>query len=92
MVQHAGSALPELAAVWWRSIVGESNDLSAANPQVAQKLLKLYGEWDAQLMKPRWPGRLEGDGGAPPAATRPSADADAEPKRRVGRRRPSRAP
>jgi hypothetical protein len=32
-----------------------------------------YKQWDAQMMDPRWPGRLEGDGGdeAPAAAKRP---------------------
>ena len=39
---------------------GEATDLADANPQVVERLLGSYKAWDAQLMKPRWPGRLEG--------------------------------
>lgn len=44
--------------------IGEANDLAAANPQVAERLMGEWKKWDAQLMKPRWPGRLEGGGGS----------------------------
>jgi arylsulfatase A-like enzyme len=46
--------------------VGEQQDVAAANPQIVQRLLTAYAEWDAQLMEPRWPGRLEGTGGDGP--------------------------
>jgi arylsulfatase A-like enzyme len=31
--------------------VGEQNDVAAVNPQIAQRLLASYKQWDAQLMK-----------------------------------------
>ncbi|MDQ3439565.1 MAG: sulfatase, partial [Planctomycetota bacterium] len=40
--------------------IGEATDVTAANPQVAERLLGDWRKWDAELMKPRWPGRLEG--------------------------------
>jgi arylsulfatase A-like enzyme len=40
----------------------ESTDLSPANPDVTNRLLTTYKAWDAQLMTPRWPGKLEGPG------------------------------
>ena len=43
--------------------VAEATDVTAANPQVAQRMLAEWRKWDAQLMKPRWPGRLEGGPG-----------------------------
>ena len=55
---------------------GESKDLASAKPEIVEKLMKQYTGWDAQLMKPRWPGRLEGDGGAP------AGEAPAAPARR----------
>jgi arylsulfatase A-like enzyme len=38
----------------------ESTDLAAANPKVVAQLMDDWKKWDAQLMPPRWPGRLEG--------------------------------
>ena len=42
---------------------GETTDLAGANPQVVERLMGSYKAWNAQLMKPRWPGRLEGGPG-----------------------------
>jgi arylsulfatase A-like enzyme len=63
--------------------IGEANDLAAAHPDVAQRLRASWDAWDAQLMKPRWPGRLEGDGGE----TAGAADAS-KPAAPRNRRRP----
>jgi arylsulfatase A-like enzyme len=46
--------------------IGESTDVTAANPDVAQRMMAKWKTWDAELTAPRWPGRLEGDGGMPP--------------------------
>ena len=42
---------------------GESTDLAAANPKVVEELMAAWKKWDAELMAPRWPGRLEGGPG-----------------------------
>lgn len=47
---------------------GESEDMAAAHPEVVEAMLEKYRAWDAQLMAPRWPGRLEG--GRRPATRR----------------------
>lgn len=39
---------------------GETNDLAAANAPVVERMMASWKEWDAQLMKPRWHGKLEG--------------------------------
>jgi arylsulfatase A-like enzyme len=57
-LQWAGEQQPRLFDV--NADPAESKDLAAANPKVAQDLLARYNTWDATLMKPRWPGRLEG--------------------------------
>jgi arylsulfatase A-like enzyme len=44
--------------------VGEATDLAASRPDVAKALMTKWKEWDAQLMPPRWAGRLEGGPGA----------------------------
>jgi arylsulfatase A-like enzyme len=41
----------------------ESRDLAASDADRVEQLLARYREWDAQLARPRWPGRLEGNGG-----------------------------
>ena len=46
--------------------VGETTDVTAANPQVAERMLADWRKWDAELMPPRWPGRLEGGPGRGP--------------------------
>ena len=48
--------------------VGEVADLAAANPRVVKRMLVDWREWDAELMPPRWPGRLEGGPNAGQAA------------------------
>ena len=40
--------------------VAEWTDVTAGNPQVAERMLADWRKWDAELMPPRWPGRLEG--------------------------------
>lgn len=40
--------------------IGEANDVAVDNPQVVAPLMAEWKAWDATLMKPRWPGRLEG--------------------------------
>lgn len=54
---------------------GESKNLAGAKPEVVEKLMGQYKDWDAELMDPRWPGRLEGDGGAPAGASKPAGPA-----------------
>ena len=56
------------AAVRSDTDVAEAADLAAANPQIAERLLAGYRTWDAELMNPRWPGRLEGTPAARGAA------------------------
>jgi arylsulfatase A-like enzyme len=53
--------------------VGEATDVAAANPEVAQRMMASWKAWDAELMAPRWPGRLEGDGGTPADESRRAA-------------------
>ena len=60
---------------------GESNDLATAQPQVAEQLLAKYTAWDAEMMKPRWPGRLEGG---------PDAGTDRDDEKAPAPRRPRR--
>jgi arylsulfatase A-like enzyme len=61
---------------------GETRDLAEKQSQTVQKLMTQYRAWDAQMTKPRWPGRLEGDGGAPAAEAATTAPA---PRRRAKR-------
>jgi arylsulfatase A-like enzyme len=42
---------------------GEATNLATDQPKVVEQLMADWKEWDAQLMKPRWPGRLEGGPG-----------------------------
>ena len=62
--------------------IGEAHDVAAANPQVVDRLMAEWKQWDAQLMEPRWPGRLEGGPAATGAGQSKPADAAARPRRR----------
>lgn len=49
--------------------ISESNDLAESHPDIATSLKSEWDQWNAQMMKPLWPGRLEGG---------PNGDADEE--------------
>lgn len=60
---------------------GETKDLAATNADVAKRLSADWEAWNATLVEPLWPGRLEGGGNAgdglgpatdPRSTTRPS--------------------
>ena len=44
--------------------IGEKNDLAAAHPEKVQELAKLWNEWNATLVDPKWtPSGFDPDGG-----------------------------
>lgn len=38
--------------------IGEKNNLAAANPERVKELRAAYAAWNAQLVPPKWQGRV----------------------------------